>query len=331
MTNLVLHGREVESFFELLGHEENDITFSLGWTLSRSPSLLRGLIRDVFPTIQLPSSINVLLQEWGKDGGFTDIELIGEGFHCIIEAKRGWTLPSDRQLRRYSHRFAQGGLKNALLVLSEASPEFAGQKLPRRINGIRVVYRDWQKIAAMTGAKTSHAGRAEKHLLRELHHYLGRVITMQDQESNWVYCVSLGSDTPSWSTFSWIDIVVKKRRYFHPYNYGGWPLKPPTYIGFRYHGRLQSIHHIDGYEIMPWSKMHHHIRGIARAPSEGQLHFLYHLGKPILPAREIRNGGIWPNGRIWATIDALLTAKTVKDAIKLSNRRNFPGSYYVSG
>ena len=35
------------------------------------------------------------------DGGFTDIELRSSDAHVIVEAKRGWGLPSLGQLRRY--------------------------------------------------------------------------------------------------------------------------------------------------------------------------------------------------------------------------------------
>jgi len=56
MAELYLHQRQVQSVFNLLGEKENDITFSLGWALSRSPRFLcrflgclpyRSLLRQV--------------------------------------------------------------------------------------------------------------------------------------------------------------------------------------------------------------------------------------------------------------------------------------------
>jgi hypothetical protein len=45
MPDLLLHGREVKSIFNLLGQTENDITSSIGWALSRSPTLLVGFLK----------------------------------------------------------------------------------------------------------------------------------------------------------------------------------------------------------------------------------------------------------------------------------------------
>ncbi|MCG2728873.1 MAG: hypothetical protein L6276_01100, partial [Acetobacterium sp.] len=39
---------------------------------------------------------------------------------------------------------------------------------------------------------------------------------------------------------SWIDIVEKRNKYFHPMGMNGWPKEPPNYIAFRYYGKLQS-------------------------------------------------------------------------------------------
>lgn len=46
--DLLLHSREVHTVFDLLGDKENDITYALGWALSRSEQLLSVLLDDVF-------------------------------------------------------------------------------------------------------------------------------------------------------------------------------------------------------------------------------------------------------------------------------------------
>ena len=38
MTALMAHGQKVETVFELLGENENAMTYSLGWTLAKCPS-----------------------------------------------------------------------------------------------------------------------------------------------------------------------------------------------------------------------------------------------------------------------------------------------------
>ena len=43
-TTITLRGREVNSIFDLLGSNENDITYSIGWVMSRSPSFLNAIV-----------------------------------------------------------------------------------------------------------------------------------------------------------------------------------------------------------------------------------------------------------------------------------------------
>jgi hypothetical protein len=105
MAELRLHGSSVDTVFDLLGRNENDMTFALGWGLSRSGAILRRFVERVAPGADLEPPIMVELQEHDRaDGGFTDIELRSADLHVIVEAKRGWDPPSDAQLRRYEAR-----------------------------------------------------------------------------------------------------------------------------------------------------------------------------------------------------------------------------------
>src|SRR3954466_10548377 len=100
MTDLFLHGRDVRTVFDLLGDKENDITYSLGWALARSPRLLDALLSDVFEE-EPGEVIAVRLQEFLPGGGFTDIEVETERVHVIVEATRGWAMPRIEQLEMY--------------------------------------------------------------------------------------------------------------------------------------------------------------------------------------------------------------------------------------
>ncbi|MBA3236361.1 MAG: hypothetical protein H0T59_10290 [Chloroflexi bacterium] len=42
MPELVLHDRLIPTVFDLLGHDENDMTASLGWALAHNAALLIG-------------------------------------------------------------------------------------------------------------------------------------------------------------------------------------------------------------------------------------------------------------------------------------------------
>ena len=48
MADLTLHGRPIATVFNLLGANEDDITYSLGWALSQSERLARAVLAEVF-------------------------------------------------------------------------------------------------------------------------------------------------------------------------------------------------------------------------------------------------------------------------------------------
>lgn len=135
---------------------------------------------------------------------------------------------------------------------------------------------------------------------------------MQSIDSNKVYVVSLGKDKVPESDITWKDIVLKYSKYYHPVggNKGGWPVEPPNYIAFRYDGKLQSIHHIDKYEVITDLSKYFEI-----PKDDGIRRYLYHLGPAIKPAREVKTGnGIIRNIRVWAALDLLLTSQTIEEA-----------------
>ena len=47
MAELLLHGRPVPTVFDLLGRNENDMTYALSWGLARSARFLGAVIRAV--------------------------------------------------------------------------------------------------------------------------------------------------------------------------------------------------------------------------------------------------------------------------------------------
>lgn len=51
-------------------------------------------------------------------------------------------------------------------------------------------------------------------------------------------------------------------------------------------------------------------------------HFLYYLGPAIEPAKEVRTGNLYANGRVWCALDLLLTARTIFEARDLTRQRH---------
>ena len=315
-------GNPFPPFFTCLGEHENDLTYSLGWALAQSPHFLKAFIQTALTIQTTLENVTIRLQHSEMDAGITDIEIESPGeFFIIVEAKRGWNLPGKMQLEKYAGRQGFSGskqIKRRILVLSECSRQFALMHLAAtKINGIEISPLSWKEVAKVANKARQGSSHAEKRILSELLTYFGGVMTIQNVDSNRVYVVALGSGTPGGWKVSWIDVVEKKRRYFHPVGGSGWPKEPPNYIAFRYHGKLQSIHHVESYKVFddPHDEFH-------EIPSEDWgPHFLYELSPPFAPANEVKTGKIFRNGRVWCMLDALFLAETISAARDLSNQR----------
>ena len=324
MTELYLHKHKVDSVFQLLGDQENDVTRSVAWAFSKSPSFLKEFMRRVIRWKGSIDNVVVRLQQHETVGGITDIEVEMPGeFYLIVEAKRGWNLPTRVQLAKYANRKSfknSDAALSRLIALSECSQEYADLHLEvREVAGLRVEPLSYRDVVAFARAARQRGTHAEKRLLDELLTYLGGVMTMRQIDSNKVYVVALAQGTPGDWSISWIDIVKKRHRYFHPVGggRGGWPKEPPNYIAFRYDGKLQSIHHIEGYEV--FTNPHERLPEIPETKWEP--HFLYRLGPAFAPHQEVRTGNIYPNGRVWCMLDTLFTCDTISAARDLSRNR----------
>jgi hypothetical protein len=324
MINLLLHGREVNTVFDLLGDKENDITYSVGWALAQSNAFVSHLMSAIFPKQRVGEITEIRLQHHGKEGGYTDIEITTESAHAIIEAKRGWTLPYKEQLTKYAHRFKDKSKSNAIVAMSECSPEYVRwSDLPADVKGVPVRHLSWKQVAKIAEDSRRSGTHVEKHLLDELIAYLQGLMTMQNQESNYVYVVVLSSDRADWSDLSWREFTEKKKIYFHPFGGNGWPTEPPNYLGFRYDGQLQYICHVDSYDVV--TDLSTHIPEIHprkwKAQRKWDSYLMYKLGRPIKPSQIVKTGNIYRVGRVWAAFDLLLTCKTIADACDKTKKR----------
>jgi hypothetical protein len=321
MTQLFLRNKEMKSVFQLLGEHENDISYSVAWGLSQCPSFLSVFLSNAIQWVGSIDEVEIRMQHYDKGKGFTDIEIqLQDEFHLIIEAKRGWNLPSDAQLQKYATRdyFIKSSCPiKRLIVLSECSKDYAEHRLPKSVNGIQVDILSWKDIYQYSKTAYSNSTHAGKRLLLELNTYLGGLMTMQKLDSNLVYVVSIGSGFPKGWSISWRDIIRVRSRYFHPVGGNGWVKEPPNYIAFRYDGKLQSIHHIENYEIITNPSLF-----FSEAPVETwEPSFLYHLGPAFAPKNEVKTGSIYPNGRVWCMLDTLFTCNTLSEARDLTKQR----------
>jgi hypothetical protein len=265
----------------------------------------------------------VSTQTFGEESGITDIEISGNSdLHLVVEAKRGWALPSESQLHLYAKRLkktARPFKSNVLVTASECSRTYAKLVLPKKVKGIPVRHISWSEILDICRRSRAKSSlHQEKSWLDQFGDYLRGIASMQDVQSNWVYVVSLStSEIRKGSGYTWIDVIQKDRSYFHPVG-NTWPTTPPNYIAFRYHGRLQSIHHIESYKVCNRPRDENKNWTATKKP-----HFIYSLGRPIRPPLDLSLGKLWSNARVWCLIDTLLTGKykTVKEAQEASKKR----------
>ena len=310
---LISRGEYPATVFGLMGRDENSATFALGWALEKCPAFAKAVVERIAGGGVSTDERVIRLQTHGEDRGFTDIEIrCGHEFHAVLEAKVGWLLPTEAQLRRYRPRLDSTGVpipKRAMVSVSSASTEVAARRLPREVDGVEVSHLSWGAIRAIALAAQRKAHVfAEKLWLGELATHLEGYAAMERVRDNLVFVVSLGSgpmrdDGPR----TWIDVVEKDGSYFHPVG-NHWPTQPPNYVGFRYRGRLQSVHRVESHEIAPDVSAKNPLW-----PKTTMDHFIYKLGPGMKPAREMRaatpDDTITRSARVSCAIDTLLSGE----------------------
>lgn len=331
MASLKLHGRQTDNFFELLGRNENAMTYSLGWALSQSDELCQMLANKLGLEGGFSRAMHISLQDHFSGKGFTDIEMVDPNqFHIVIEAKRGFTVPSKAQLEKYADRLnanSNTGVQKMLVVLAESDREelwLSGAIEKYAFDSIEVRAISWkqfQRMAADCAISTSQ--HSKRTLLRQLVQYLEKVTTMQNQTSSLVYVVALGGSFDG-IPLDPIEIVEKHKKYFHPVG-NRWPIEPPNYIAFRYGGKLQSIHHIESYKVIDDYQKDF---GLPSSVPTGEKHYLYELGDAIRPEKEVKTIDkakgfiqIQRSARCECFIDLLLTCDSVSEAFAKTKQR----------
>jgi hypothetical protein len=301
---ILLHGQEIESIFDLLGHNENGLTYALGWVLSNNQMFLRELVKRVSNKKFECRTFEVRLQEFQiKDHGYTDIELlIDDCLFIIIEAKIGWTLPKQMQIGRYVSRFKPYNTEytKKFLILSECRREYATESLNQLKSKIPLEYLSWHEINTLIQEVSKVSSIKERRLASEFRKYFQEVVNVQNLDSNKVYCVVLNEAN--------FERVTKNNQYNYPLG-KYWPRDPPNYIALRYKGKLHAIHHVDDFEIKKRND-----------PKKRPLMRLY-LGKPFKPINEVNNGNIYANSRCCFDLDTAFTCKTIEEAVNLIKKR----------
>lgn len=328
MSTLIFNGNEeINSVFSLIGNKENDISKSVIWILKECPKVLKELIETTCGIDINPDDVSIQYQSFervNEENAFTDIEITDyKQFHIIIEAKRGWILPGYHQLKKYSEKtsFANSDIAiKKIFSLSECSEEYADKYLPFKIspNGIPIGHISWKVLKELCESAIKDSNNKQKNLIREFLVYLGGIMGTPNNNSNEVFVVPLNYKKACSKGNTYIDVVVKENKYFCPVSWFRNVNSIPNYLGFRYDGKLQRICHIDSYVVTRNRKDEIPFMDEEEADED---YYVFRLGVPIYPPKEVVTGQVYGPGHNWADIDLLLTCDSVKEACDKSKER----------
>jgi hypothetical protein len=181
----------------------------------------------------------------------------------------------------------------------------------------------WRSLATLVAHARLTETRDGKGVLDDFDVFLRSVIAMTNVDSNLVYVVSLGDGGPTTGGVTWRNVVADDRLYWHKVggDRSGWPVEPPNYLGFRWHGKLQSIRHVESHQLF---RDPQDILPKAASEDWGP-HICYHLGPPILPQGAASSKGLWPSGRCWVAMDLLLLCDNIAEGRDLTRHRREGG------
>lgn len=331
MADLFLGGqaRPVTTVFGLLGRGEDDLTRSLAWALSASDRLrsrvlaLLDLPFDAKPTHRLRTQHSL------TGHGRTDIEIEAGDALVIFEAKLGWALPDERQVRQYERRIehavtdhvaadvGQPVSRGALVTLSECSAEWAERHLPPPAADVTRRHLTWTQVIQAAEAEAGSGPHSERRLLRELADYLRSTTQMRDDPaSQMTWVVPINRDQPDHSQLNFLE-TVQAGRYYNVV--GKAPKEAFNFIAFRWDSALREVRFVERREL--FTDPQEAMPDIFTAPGRWGEHELFTLGPPIKPAQPVPYGKLFAPGYHRALLDCLLTSATVAEARDRSQQR----------
>ena len=315
MGDLTLHGSDVNSVFDLLGQNENDLTSALGFALAACPPLLNVVLGRLGSQLgtRMAGDASIALEVRDKKGR-TDLEIRLADALVICEAKRGWLLPSTSQLSQYAGRVRRRG-SGALVTLSQASHALAA-KLPSEVLGVPVIHLPWTDVLADISDVRAECRGRQRFWLEELRKYLLGVVRVRSIADSWTYCVVLNHHrTGGKRDLTFIQWVTDALTYYHPYGVSGWPTEPPNFMAFRWEGHVRRIHRVEEADVVP--TLLDRYPDLPANELTMRPHAVYKLSKRRLPPLEpIANGAQYRAIRLWVLLDQLQTADTLAEAHK---------------
>lgn len=158
-----LQAKKISNVFQLLstlGTYENDMSRSVAWALRQCPEFLKAFVKATVGVELDPATTSIRLQVAKDAAGITDVEIESLGIvHVIVEAKRGITLPTEKQLSMYAGRLlTESKGTRCLVALTDCPAAYVKAYFTtERFNGVPVVHVSWQKFSSCHVRRTREA------------------------------------------------------------------------------------------------------------------------------------------------------------------------------
>ncbi|HOD29679.1 MAG TPA: PD-(D/E)XK nuclease family protein [Syntrophales bacterium] len=313
---LFLHGRRIYSDYQLIGHDENALTFALGHCLSQDRRFLSAFLK-MCQFKGVTADAEIYLQRRERDSGIVDLEIvIHDRLQLIVEAKVGGDYPSIGQIRKYIKRLDQG-IESKVIILTVITDDKARNRLKHQF-GKQIGFVTWPDILKLS--KKLAVSDESTFNVRTLSIFMKEVYNMSINAQEEVWIVPLSTTWKAKSTnISVADFHVQHRFWVM----GGWKTRRSIYMGFRYNGYLQYIGRIIQIDReLKSSKIVPKYPKISREfwPQKDGPFDVVRLGKLVPFPKKLKSGNIHSR-HIYCDFDLLLTADSILEAESFMKER----------
>lgn len=314
---LFLHGKRIFSDYQLIGHDENALTYALGHCLSFDREFLSSFLRRCQfkgVTSANVSHAEIRLQKKEHEAGIVDLEIfIQDRLQLIVEAKVGEGYPTIAQVRTYIKRLEDRGIQSKVVVLTKITDDKVKNSLKRQF-GKQIGFLTWSDILELSQKLAEHDDSTFN--LRAFSAFMKEVYDMIINAEEEVWIVPLAKWKAKGQNISVADLHVK---------YGFWVMgekrvRRSLYMGFRYDGHLKYIGRIKRIDYGLKSSQ------IAPKPAEEfwskkyEPYDVVRLEKLIPFPNKLRSGDIHSR-HIYCDFDLLLTSASILEAESLMRKR----------
>jgi len=318
---LFLHDKPILSDYQLIGHDENALTYALGHCLSFDGKFLSAFLRKCqFKGITSTNvgHAEIHLQRGSNESGIVDLEIsIQDRLQLIVEAKVGEGYPTIDQVQKYVKRLTVRGIESKVIVLTKVTDDKVKKWLKHQF-GKKIGFLTWSDIMRLSQRL------AERHdatfNLRNFYDFMKEVYGMSINSEEEVWIVPLST---KWKAKR-ADIIVADFHVQHRFwVMGDWRTRRSIYMGFRYNGYLNYIGRImridrdlTSSEIVP------KFPSISKEfwPEKNGPWDVVRLGMLIPFPKKLKSGNIH-NRHVYCDFDLLLTSDSILEAETLMKER----------